>query len=94
MMPPARLSGTPSKKPTAPGVLVVSETDYPGWSATVDGKPAPLLRADYAFRGVALSAGPHRIERRFVSRPARACLALSLLGLFGLVALGTLRRRL
>jgi hypothetical protein len=81
-------------EPTAPGVLVVSETDYPGWSATVDGKPAPLLRADYAFRGVALSAGPHRIEMRFVSRPARAGLALSLLGLFGLVALGTLRRRL
>src|SRR5262249_42168705 len=37
------------------GVLVVSETWYPGWSVTVDGKPAPLLRADYAFRGVALT---------------------------------------
>jgi hypothetical protein len=72
----------------APGVLVVSEPHYPGWSATVDGAPAPLLRADYALRGVALPAGRHVVEMRFRSRPAELGLALSGLGIFGLLLLG------
>jgi hypothetical protein len=80
-------------EPSADGVLVVSETAYPGWSVAVDGKPAPLLRADYAFRGVALPAGHHVVEMRFSSRPTRFGLALSALGLFGLAGLGWARRR-
>jgi hypothetical protein len=76
----------------APGVLVVSETWYPGWSAAVDGKPAPLLRADYAFRGVALPAGRHTVEMRFFSRPTAVGLSLSALGLLGLLALGAVGR--
>src|SRR5262249_29011975 len=70
---------------SAPGVLVVSDTWYPGWSVTVDGKPAPLLRADYAFRGVALGPGKHVVEMRFSSRPTQIGLALSALGLLVLV---------
>ena len=77
----------------APGVLVLSETYYPGWSATLDGKPAELLRADYAFRGVALPAGHHVVEMTFASRPTRAGLALSALGLAALAALAIRRRR-
>jgi hypothetical protein len=76
----------------APGVLVVSETHYPGWTVTVDGKPAELLRADYALRGVALPAGKHVVEMRFSSRPTRLGLLLSLLGLAGLGGL-LFRRR-
>jgi Bacterial membrane protein YfhO len=71
----------------AAGVLVVSETAYPGWSATVDGAPAELLHADYAFRGVALAAGHHTVELRYVSRPTRHGLAASALGLVALLML-------
>jgi uncharacterized membrane protein YfhO len=74
-------------------VLVVSDAWYPGWSATVDGKPAPLLRADYALVGVALPAGRHVVELRFASRPTRAGLALSLLGVIGALALGWYGRK-
>lgn len=74
----------------AAGVLVVSETSYPGWTATVDGQPAPLLHADYAFRGVALPAGRHIVEMRFRSRPLELGLLLSGLGL---LLLGGLWRR-
>jgi hypothetical protein len=70
-----------------PGVLVVSETWYPGWRAFVDGKEVPLLRADYAFRGVALAPGKHVVEMRFSSRPTAIGLSLSTLGLLGLAAL-------
>jgi hypothetical protein len=45
-----------------PCVLVVSQTHYPGWKAYVDGAPAALLRADYAFDGVALSPGRHTVR--------------------------------
>ena len=78
---------------TAPGILVTSESYYPGWRVFVDGAERPLLHADYAFRGVALTPGHHTVEMRFVSRPARTGLLLAALGLVGLVALGLLRRR-
>ncbi len=77
----------------APGVLVLSETTYPGWSASVDGKLAPLLIADYAFRGVALTAGRHRVEMRFHSRPTEIGLVAGLLGLVFLLMLSGVGRR-
>ena len=50
-----------------PSVLVLSQTHYPGWKAVVDGKDAPLLRADYGFLGVPLGPGIHTV--RFLYRP-------------------------
>jgi hypothetical protein len=75
----------------APGILVVSETAYPGWTATVDGRPVPLLRANYAFRAVALPAGRHRVEMRFRSRPTEVGLWLGAAGCAGLIALAAVR---
>jgi uncharacterized membrane protein YfhO len=77
----------------AAGLMVVSEAFYPGWRATVDGAPAPLLRADYAFRGVALAPGHHRVELDYRSRATEAGLALSALGLLALWALGRAPRK-
>lgn len=53
-----------------PAILVLSENDYPGWEATVDGAPVPILRANIAFRAVALPAGDHTVS--FVFRPEAA----------------------
>jgi hypothetical protein len=76
------------------GVLVVAEVYYPGWAVKVDGQPAPLLRADYALRGVALPAGRHTVEMTYHNRAAWGGIWLSVAGLtlFALLAL-YLRRR-
>jgi hypothetical protein len=44
------------------GLLVLSDVDYPGWQARVDGQPAPIYRANYLLRAVPVEAGQHRIE--------------------------------
>ena len=48
-----------------PGILVLHDIAYPGWSVRVDGKPAPILRANLIFRGVEVSAGHHTVEFAF-----------------------------
>jgi hypothetical protein len=56
----------PSSNPG--GLLVLSDQWYPGWTATVDGKPAAIRRADVALRAVALSPGAHRVRFRYQPR--------------------------
>jgi len=47
--------------------LVVSENYYPGWIASVDGKPARIGRADYSMTGVELPPGARSVELIFTS---------------------------
>jgi hypothetical protein len=49
---------------SADGYVVLLEGYDAGWSAMVDGRPAPVLRANVAFRAVAVPAGRHRLEFR------------------------------
>ena len=67
------------------GLLVLGEVFYPGWRATVDGKPAPVLRADYALRAVCVPAGTHRITLTFAPLSFRLGAGISLLSLLLLV---------
>jgi hypothetical protein len=50
-----------------PGLVVLADSFYPGWRATVDGQPAPILATNHLFRGVPAPTGRHRI--RFEYRP-------------------------
>ena len=49
----------------APGYLVLSDTWYPGWTATDNEQPTFVLPANVAFRAVPLSASKHRVVFQF-----------------------------
>ncbi|HEC36380.1 MAG TPA: hypothetical protein ENI39_07590, partial [Anaerolineae bacterium] len=67
-----------------PGYLVVADTWYPGWQASVDGEPVPLLRANHAFRAVYLHTGEHTVEMVYRPLSVIAGAAVSLASLAGL----------
>jgi hypothetical protein len=76
-----------------PSFLVVSQMFYPGWTALVDGENAPLLRADYAFVGVALGPGAHEVQLRYRPDSLRIGGAVSVAALVACVGLCGVRRR-
>ncbi len=45
-----------------PGALVLSQPNYPGWRASVDGRAAAIEQMDSVLMGVQLEAGPHTVE--------------------------------
>lgn len=47
---------------TGDGFLILTDTFYPMWKATVDGTEAEIYRTDYNFRGVVVSSGEHKVE--------------------------------
>jgi hypothetical protein len=49
----------------APALLMLSEVWDPGWSATVDGAPAPVLLANHTFRAVPVPAGSHTVDLHY-----------------------------
>jgi hypothetical protein len=53
----------------AGSALIVAENYYPGWHATVDGKPVAIGRAQYSMIGVQLPAGARKIDLTFTSAP-------------------------
>ena len=75
-----------------PALVVASEVFYPGWEAAVDGRPAPLLEADYILRAVPVGQGRHTVEMRFRPASFRLGLAVSVLAAAA-IALGLLAPR-
>jgi uncharacterized membrane protein YfhO len=77
----------------APGVLVLSEVWYPGWTVRVDGKAAPSLRAFGLLRATALPAGQHTVEWRYTPWTVYISIAISLLAIAGLIGAVRQQRR-
>jgi hypothetical protein len=75
-----------------PRILFLSEVDYPGWKARVDGRPEKIYRANHAFRALPLGPGRHRIQ--MVYRPASFYGGLAVTGLTTVILLfwGGVRR--
>lgn len=79
------------------GLVILSDSFYPGWKATVDDKPVQIRQVDIALRAVQVPAGKHQIVMRY--RPASVYLgafltAMGWLGALALVWLGPKSRRI
>jgi hypothetical protein len=72
----------------APAYLVLSEVDYPGWVAMVDGVSVPIIRANFAFSAIYLKTpGAHHITLEFQPPLDYAGLIITLLSIFTIGAL-------
>jgi len=78
---------------TAPGFVMLVDAHDPGWRATIDGTPTGVLRANVAFRGVAVPAGRHVIEYLYRPRSITVGLAISGIALLAAVAVAIVERR-
>ncbi len=67
------------------GMVILTDTWFPGWRATVDGRSVVIEKAYGAFRGVVVEAGDHTIEMRY--RPWSVFLGAGMTGMAALVAL-------
>jgi hypothetical protein len=70
------------------GFLVVSETYFPGWIATVDGSEVPIYQTDYLLLGVVVPPGDHRVEMRYLAPRATLGLMISSMTAATLIGLG------
>lgn len=67
------------------GLVVISDLWYEGWHATLDGKPLPTFRVNYALRGVVVPAGRATLEWHYWPQSLARGLQLLLAGVGGLV---------
>jgi Bacterial membrane protein YfhO len=76
-------------------LVVLTDDYYPGWSATVDGRPATVRRVDYLLRGVVVGPGRHTIVYTYDPSSFTLGLAVSGLSALSVIALAgvQLRRR-
>jgi hypothetical protein len=74
----------------AAGYVVLVDAYDPGWQATVDGQPAAVLRANVAFRAVAVGPGHHDID--LVYRPRSVLVGVSITAAALLLAVTLLTR--
>jgi len=74
-----------------PGLLVLSDTWFPGWRASLDGGDTTLYRANHNFRAVYVPAGKHKVVFWYSTDLFWLSAVISVVALAGCVGLITIR---
>jgi hypothetical protein len=74
-------------KSAAPAMLLLNDKIDPEWNAYIDGKQAPIYRANFLMRGVHVPAGEHEVTFKFEMQPTGFYVVLAS-EIFGLIVLG------
>jgi len=74
------------------GLLIMADIYFPGWKATVDGKPAEIIEADGALRGIVLEKGAHQITMRYRPMSVIAGGVMTGFGFLGMIGLLVMSR--
>jgi len=67
----------------APAMLVLSQAYYHPWHASIDGKPARIFRANYAFQALEVPGGLHEVTLVYDDLIFHIGLVISVLSLAG-----------
>jgi len=69
------------------GILIVNDSYWPGWKATIDGFEVPIWRADFLVRAVPWRAGHHVLEMKYEPLEVQLGWIVSLTGIIALIFL-------
>ncbi len=69
-----------------PGLVILADVYYPGWTLTIDGTPAPIYQVNRLMRGAAVKEGKHQLVYTYSPGSFRAG-RLASLSSFGILAL-------
>ena len=75
------------------GTLVINEANFPGWNASIDGRPVPVGTAHGLLQSVRVPSGHHLVALRYRPRSVWLGAWLSALGLLLSVLLAAPHRR-
>jgi hypothetical protein len=75
------------------GILVINDSYWPGWRATIDGKDVPIWRADYLVRAVPWPSGRHVLNMKYEPFEVEIGKIISMAGIAALIAIFIMERR-
>jgi Bacterial membrane protein YfhO len=67
--------------------LVLADTFYPGWKASINGKNTPIYRVNMMHRGVLVPPGQHTVTFRYDSKIIQWSMFLSVFGFLSILTL-------
>lgn len=73
-------------KSSIPADLILTDTYYPGWHATVDDTETTINRYDFALRKVSVPKGTHTVIMTYKPRSVAVGGVLSIISMLGIVA--------
>ena len=76
-----------------PGLVVLADVHYPGWTLTIDGAPTTIHRVNRIMRGAAVESGTHRLVYEYRPRSFTVGLGLSGVGVMALLVTAAYARR-